>query len=184
MNFSKITSGYRTKLIISAYKDWIKKDDNIIDVGCGTGIVGKILANHFSAKITGCDIKNYLTYKIPFVRIKNYSIDIKNKSYDVALLNDVLHHIDKKHHIAIIKETIRIAKRTLIFEFEPTIIGILSDIILNKIHYGDLTTPIGLRSREDWQKFFKELKLESKTIKIRKPFWYPFSHIAFLLTKK
>lgn len=184
MNLFKITSSYRTKLIINVYQKWIKPNDNILDVGCGTGIVAKMLADYFSADITGCDIKNYLIYKIPFLKIKDSKIPVKDASFSIALLNDVLHHIPKQYQASIIKETTRVAKKVLIFEFEPTFIGKLSDIILNKFHYGDLNPPLSVRSIKEWQNLFRKLSLRSQTIKLEKPFWYPFSHIAFMITIK
>lgn len=184
MTISEITGGYRTKLILSVYGKWIKQGETILDIGCGTGIVTKILGDYFSAKITGCDVKNYLIYKIPFIKIKDNKIPVKNKSYDVALLNDVLHHVDKDQQINVLTEAARVAKKVLIFEAEPTIVGKLTDIILNKYHYGDLSTPLSFRAISNWGGVFKKLSLKSEVIKLKKPFWYPFSHIAFLITKK
>lgn len=184
MNISKFTSGYRTKLIISVYKKWIKSGDNILDVGCGTGVVAKILKDHFSIKVTGCDVKNYLIYQIPFIKINNNKIPVKNNYYDVALLNDVLHHINKDTQPIVLLETARIAKKILVFEFEPTFVGKLTDIILNKFHYGDLKTPLSVRDIKDWQSLFKSLGFKSRAVKLEKPFWYPFPHIAFLVIKE
>lgn len=184
MNISEITGGYRTKLMLTVYRKWIKQGETILDVGCGTGIVTKILGDYFSDKITGCDVKNYLTCKIPFIKIKDNKIPVKDKSYDIALLNDVLHHVNKEYQIDVLKETARVAKRVLIFEFEPTTIGKLTDVILNKFHYGDLNTPLSVRTINDWQNLFKSLGFNSTAVKLKKSFWYPFSHIAFMVTKK
>jgi len=184
MNISKITGGYRTKLMLSVYKKWIKQDKTIIDIGCGTGVVTKILGSYFSAQITGADIKSYLIYKIPFIKIVNNKIPVRNSSFDIGLLNDVLHHINKESQANIILEATRVAKKVLIFEFEPTFVGKLVDIILNKFHYGDLHAPLSQRTKNEWQRLFKNLGLRSKAVKLKKPFWYPFSHIAFMITKK
>lgn len=184
MNLYQYTSGYRTKLIISVYKKWIKRRGKIIDVGCGTGVVAKIIGDYFSAEISGCDVKNYLMYKIPFIKIKDNKFPIKDNFYDSALLNDVLHHINKDNQVEVIKEAARIAKKLFIFEFEPTFIGKLTDIVLNKLHYGDLNDPLALRTKDEWQKLFKNLNFKVESVKLSRPFWYPFSHIAFMLTKK
>ena len=183
MNISKFTSGFRTKLIISVYERWIKEGENIIDIGCGTGVVTKLLKDYFNSEITGCDVKNYLIYKIPFMQIVNYKIPVKSQSFDVALLNDVLHHVDKDDQEKVLLEAIRVGKKVFIFEFEPTLVGKLADIILNKFHYGDLHAPLSVRTTHDWQTLFKKLGLKSKVVKLKKPIWYPFSHIAFLVTK-
>lgn len=184
MNTSQFTSSFRTKLIISVYESWIKKGDSLLDIGCGTGVVAKILGEHFSSKIMGCDIKNYLVYKIPFIKIKDGRIPIKDNNFDVSLLNDVLHHIDRENQASVLKEAARVSKKLLIFEFKPTMVGKLADLILNKFHYGDLHAPLSVRSIRDWQELFESLGFKYKTVKLKKPFWYPFSHIAFLITKK
>lgn len=184
MNTSQFTSGYRAKLMITAYEKWINPGETILDVGCGTGIVAKILGNHFSTKIAECDVKNYLIQEIPFIKMVNNKIPVKNKIYDIALLNDVLHHINKEHQADTLIEAARVAKKVLVFEFEPTFVGKLADIILNKLHYGDLHAPVSVRTTNEWQNLFKTLGFESKVVKLKKPFWYPFSHIAFMLTKK
>lgn len=184
MNISKITGGFRTKLIISVYKNWLKPHEKVLDVGCGTGIVSKILQDKLDVLVTGSDVKNYLIFDLPFIKIKNNSIPVENNSYNAVLLNDVLHHINAKHHTDILKEGVRIAEKVLIFEFEPTLTGKLADIIVNKFHYGDLSAPLALRTKNEWQNLFKSLGLKSKAVELKKPFLYPFAHIAFLVTKK
>ena len=115
MNLSKVTGSYRTKLIISVYRKWIKPNDNILDVGCGTGIVAKILKDNFQTKITGADIKKYLIYDLPFITIKSNKIPVKDESFDTAMLNDVLHHINKEYQANAIKEAMRVSKKVFIF---------------------------------------------------------------------
>lgn len=183
LKLTELTSSFRTKLMITAYASWVKKGENALDIGCGTGIAGRYLMNHLKIKVTGCDVENYLICNIPFIKIEDAKLPIKNKGYDIAFLNDVLHHVDEVTQISILKEALRIAKKVLIFEAEPTLTAKLSDILLNKYHYGNLKTPLTFRGFNNWQNLFKKLSLKSQTKKLKKPFWYPFSHIAFMITK-
>lgn len=184
MNISKFTASLRFRYLKQSYTNWIKKDDQVIDIGCGNGIITKLLKENFNIKITGCDIKNYLTYNLPFITIRNNNFSTFKRRFKVAMLNDVLHHISKNEQERLISESLKIANKMLIFEAEPTLFGKIADIILNKFHYGNLNTPLSFRSSSEWQKLFRKLHLSSTLIRLKKPFWYPFSHIAFLVEKK
>lgn len=180
-NLTRFTTSIRFKLIKSSYSHWLKKGDKILDVGCGNGIITKLVKNNFEVKIIGADIENYLIYDLPFIKIEGNSLlSIKNK-FDVLMLNDVLHHLSKDEQEKLIVEALSLAKKVLIFEAEPTLAGKIADIILNKFHYNKLNVPLSFREVNDWIKIFKKLNLNYQLIKPKKPFWYPFSHIAFLL---
>ncbi len=183
LKLTELTSNFRTTLMITAYTRWVKKGETALDIGCGTGVAGKNLMDRLDLKVTGCDVKNYLVCKIPFLKIQGNKLPVADKSYDIAFLNDVLHHVNQTTQISILKEALRVAKKVLIFEAEPTFIGKLTDILLNKYHYGDLNTPLTFRSLGNWKKLFKKLSLKSNSIKLKRPLWYPFSHIAFIITK-
>lgn len=183
LKLTELTSSFRTKLMILAYTGWVNEKEKALDIGCGTGVVGKYLMDHLNLKLTGCDVKNYLVCRIPYIRIQGNKIPVKNKSFDVAFLNDVLHHVDTDSQISILKEAIRVAKKVLIFEAEPTFTAKLADVLLNKYHYGDLNTPLTFKSLSNWEKLFQILSLKSKSLKLKKPFWYPFFHIAFIISE-
>lgn len=183
LKITKATSSYRSRLIVEAYKNWLKKGDKVLDIGCGNGITTQFLKEYFRIDIEGCDIKNYLVYKIPFKKIVNDQLPYTSRIFNTALLNDVLHHIPKEAQEQLINQAINIADKVLIFEAEPTFMGKIADILLNKFHYGDLLIPLTFRNTENWQELFKKLGLKSKTIKLERPFLYPFSHIAFKLQK-
>ena len=182
-NITKATSAYRCRFIIYAYKNWLNKNDRVLDIGCGNGIITKLLRDRFEIKVLGCDIKNYLVYNIPFKKFNGIKLPFQANEFDNIFLNDVLHHISYKAQGRLVQEAIRVSKKVLIFDAEPTIFGKIADMILNKYHYGDLNIPLSFRNIKDWKKIFKKLSLQSRVIKLKKPFWYPFSHIAFELEK-
>lgn len=184
MNITKLTASYRCKLIISALSRWIKRGESILDVGCGNGIVTKLLTDHFKIKIVGCDVKNYLIEKsIPFIKIKDGKLPLYKNRVNVVLLLDVLHHVSLREQVDLIQESLRVADKVIIFEAKPTITGKVTDIILNKCHYGDLNVPLSFRDNTEWKSLFRKLSLKHQTVILNKPFWYPFSHIAILLRK-
>lgn len=182
LNISQFTSPFRSKLIVKHFKEWIKKDQKVLDIGCGTGITTKVIIENFKVSVIGCDVANYLMFKIPFYKIsKNGKLPFKNKSFDLAMLNDVLHHTEKANQINIIKEALRVAKTVLIFEAQPTISAKIFDTLLNKLHYSALDAPLTFRSDSDWQELFRSVKLKVIIKKVKSPFWYPFSHIAIMI---
>ncbi len=181
INIATLTMPYRCKLIMNAYKNWIKKSDRVLDMGCGNGAVANFLRINLGVNITVCDIENHLTYDLPFVKISNSRLPFSNKSYDVVLLNDVLHHVKMQDQRSILQEALRVAKTVLVFEAQPTFYGKFADTILNKLHYGQLYIPLSFRDIKDWQKIFKQMGINFKVKQLSKPFWYPFSHFAFYL---
>lgn len=180
---SSITTPYRAKLLLSVYKHWFKRNGTVIDLGCGTGIIAYQLRKELGLKIIGCDIKKYLLYDIPFVKIKGDKLPFPSQSYDVVLLNDVLHHIHKSKQEQVIKEALRVGKNVFIFEYEPSIVGKILDIVINKFHYRDLPVPLAFRYAEEWKQLFKKLSAKYDYIRLNRVFWYPFTHIAFRVIK-
>lgn len=149
-NISQFTSPFRTKLITQAYRPWIKKEDRILDIGCGNGTTSNMIKEKFKVNITCCDVKNYLVPDIPFFHISTSGrLPFPSQSFDLAMLNDVLHHVERAVQVRIIKKALRIAKKILIFEAEPTMLGKIFDLILNKLHYGSLETPLTFRKKEE-----------------------------------
>ena len=184
MDIARFTSPYRSRLIKKVYANWLKKDEKVLDIGCGNGLISLYLMNNLSVKIVGCDVNNYLSVPVRFVQIPDsYKLPLEKNSFDASMLNDVLHHIKKPQQIELIKEALRVSSRVLVFEAKPTFLAKVFDIILNKLHYGDLKVPLSFRDRQEWEELCNSLSVKFEIIELKRPFWYPFSHIALLLKR-
>lgn len=184
MILADYTSKVRGKLIIKSYKQWLKPGNKVLDVGCGNGVVSTQIADYFRARIWGCDTLEYLTENIKFKLIKKEnSLPFKNQEFDTAMFNDVLHHIPYSIQEQLITDALRVAKQVLIFEVQPTIIGKISDYLINKIHNPSMRISLTFRTIGEWKKIFVKNKIKYEVQLVKTPLFYPFSHAAFRLRK-
>jgi len=168
MKLKEFTGKYRSRLIMPGFEGWIKKGDNVLDVGCGDGTVGKEIKKHFGCNMTYADIvpKNLENF-----RLMTPNIPAKNKEFDVAILNVVLHHC--KDWLSLIKETQRVASTILVCEHPPAFYTKWSCFLGNLLYYRTFTIAT-FYPLEFWKKHFE---IESRIIDV--PFWYPFKHYIF-----
>ena len=186
IKLANITTLYRSKLIAEAYKQWLNPKKNVLDVGCGTGVVAHELQESLNIKVTGCDIDKYLIVDIPFKRMESFDKlpNFGKKKFDACMFNDMLHHTDYQNQVKLLRQAINISKICLLFELKPTMAGRIADLVINKIHNPNMNIPYTYRTPGDWKKLFKEIGYKYEIKEVKKPFWYPFSHIAFKISIK
>src|SRR3989338_3343634 len=176
MEFSLI---YRSKIIINAYSGWISGSSMVLDIGCGNAVVTDELKRHFGCDLTGTDIMDYRKRDIPFELMKSKrKLPFKDKSFDAAMFNDVLHHCEAQEDL--LREAARVAKKILIFEMEPTLTARIADFIVNKIHNSKMNAAFEIRRSDEWKGYFKKMKFDFDYRDIKKPFtFYPFVNFSF-----
>lgn len=128
-NFLKLIKKNSIKKFYVEYvKQYISKEDKVIDFGCGTGIFTAVTAP-MCKEVLGIDIiktfvsegkRNLEKANIKNARIKYMSpndSDLADNSFDVLILIDVIHHLEDID--LTLKETFRILKpngRVIIYE--------------------------------------------------------------------
>ena len=112
---------------------------------------------------------------MPFKIFQGKKLPFKDKEFDVATLNDVLHHIGD---LGIINEAQRVAEKVLIFEMEPNFFIKVIDLILNAARHRDFNIAPNIKTAEEWKKILPWADYK----KCRRPcWWYPFDNFTFLL---
>ena len=158
--FSKIYERAAKKMCLDC-QGFIKKGSKILDWGCGTAIVGKTFQDFFQAELFGVDVQDVRTVKIPFKITDGKSLSFPENSFDVVLINYVLHHSEDP--ISVLKEAKRVARdKIVIYEDLPE--DILSKLIcqLHGISFDNFfgnPTKTSFKSEREWEKIFKELRL-------------------------
>jgi len=123
--FSKIYGRAAKKMCLDC-QGFIKKGSKILDWGCGTAIVGKTFQDFFQAELFGVDVQDVRTVKIPFKITDGKSLSFPENSFDVVLINYVLHHSEDP--VSVLKEAKRVARdKIVIYEDLPE--DILSKLI-------------------------------------------------------
>ncbi len=166
-------------------KDYLNKDDFVLDVGSGTGFVADLLSKNIGCKTNCIDVLDINKTNLPLTLFEGTKIPFKSNAFSVVLCCFVLHHA--KDQEKLLKEIRRVSKsKILIFEDIP--INFI-DKILFMGH--DLISRFRYKSErlvfhdvEGWIDIFKNngLKVE-KIIEIdkRRQLWYPVSRRLFVL---
>lgn len=185
MKLANFSTTYRSHLIAEAFEGWIKENSKVLDVGCGTGVVGYELKEKFKLKLVGCDIENYLIKKIPFKKIQvSTKLPFKKYTFDYVLFIDMLHHTTFDTQKKLLKEGLRVAKTVILFELKETRIGKVFDYLLNKVHNSHMEIPFTYRTLAGWINLGRQLKVSVKTRSVTKPILYPFTHMALKYQNK
>lgn len=164
------TITYRARRIFQAYDGWIQPGQSVLDTGCGNGIVGAMIAERFGCKVTGTDILNYVKTGLPFVPLADGgALPFGDQSFDVVMLNDMLHHVPSDGQMKLIREALRVGKQVLVYEVEPGAYVSFTDWLPNKIHQPLMRISLSHRSAEAWQAAFKELGASAEARKIVDP---------------
>lgn len=175
------------KRMCEELKPFISSNAKVLDLGCGSGIVAKQVENDFKADITGMDIIDLRVEKIPFIKYNGRDLsEIKDNSFDTALISYVLHHTENPKEI--LEQVKRIAKKNIII-YEDLYEGFWGKIYCN-IHGKAFNSCVQKNnitakffSEKEWEDNFSDLGLKV-VFKKEKPYpLNPVRRMLFVLEK-
>jgi len=156
--------GRRVSALASAIDHLIPTDANILDLGCGDGLIGHhILQQRADIKISGTDVRLRSTTLIPAVSFDGWKLPFGSDEFDVVMLIDVIHHT--QDILTILMEARRVTKKFLIIKdhlpermlAKPTLR--FMDIVGN-LRYG-VNLPFNYLSKLEWLELFQRCDLET-----------------------
>ena len=179
----KLGTNIRVSQIEKYFGLYLKENTKVIDIGAGNGYISQYIMNKFKCKMHCSDIINYMECDIPFTLIKDNKLAFKRDAFDIAIMNDVLHHIPPEVQVLMLKESARIAKTLLIVETDRTMIALILDTIFSRIQHFNMPIPYTHKKSHDWKTLFDKIGLKSEEFKVNRPWYYPLQHLFFVVSK-
>jgi SAM-dependent methyltransferase len=152
----------RVRVLCDHLSQLIPSNGRVLDVGCGDGLLASlILERRRDAEISGIDVLVREKTKIPVKGFNGSTIPFPDKSFDVVMFVDVLHHTaDPK---LLLSEAKRVAAKAILikdhrlngFLARPTLR--MMDWVSNAPH--GVVLPYNYWSHQRWQEAFASLNL-------------------------
>lgn len=155
----------RVKVLSKAIADLIPPDCRILDVGCGDGLIDKMIMDiRKDAQIEGIDV---LVRPHTFIEVKKFDgskIPYSDNSFDCVMFVDVLHHTTEP--ASLLKEAARVSKKWLIIKdhikknrMDEKILKFM-DWVGNARH--GVALPYNYMTEEEWQDLFDRIETSVK----------------------
>lgn len=136
----------------------------VLDIGCGSGEIARLLMQRKPGLVVhGIDIYVRENTHIPVTAFDGEHLPFQAKSFDVAMMVDVLHHADKQ--VQITKEAARVAREAVVIKdhmaenaIDRAILKFM-DWVGNK-SYG-VRLPYNYLSLQQWQALFGQVGVGS-----------------------
>lgn len=176
----------RAAQIVPKISPFIQKNDQVIDIGCGTGSVAKLVKKETQANVTLVDVAyNPICDEYPVLIYDGKNLPFSNNQFTVSLLTAVLHHAENPYKV--LDEAIRVTSNKIIVmedvfsDFLGRAVTFVGDTILNwEIH-----SPFNSKKTDEWLKIFKKknlklVHLEEFNLRV---VGFPFKLAIFVLRK-
>ena len=179
-----LASSTRTRLLLDGYRHDLARGARILDLGCGNGAIGKAVADMFEASVVGVDVENFLLQDLAFQLVADQKLPFEAESFDIVMVNDMLHHTESDRQADSIREAIRVGRKVLIFETEPTLVAKGLDVVMNWVVYrGREATPLSHRTPREWATLIEGLGARCTVRQLTVPLYYPLRHFTLVVEK-
>lgn len=147
-----------------------------LDIGCGNGAVAASVQTLCPGlTFTGVETVVRGQTRIPVLPYDGSTLPFPDRSFDVSMLVDVLHHTDDP--AAVLQEACRVSRQAIILKdhycqspFDASILRFM-DWVGNKAH--GVALPYNYLSRQEWTETFARAGCQAETVK-EKLGLYPF----------
>jgi SAM-dependent methyltransferase len=105
----------RIRVLAGHIAPLLPRGATVLDVGCGDGLLGRTIRNaRPDVTLTGMDVLVRPVSHIPVQEFDGRTIPMGNRSVDVILLVDVLHHADDP--LRLLAEVARVARQAIVIK--------------------------------------------------------------------
>ena len=153
---------HRTQVLSEALAALLPRGASVLDVGCGDGLIDKLIGERRpDLEISGTDLIVRPDTHIPVVPFDGESLPHEDRSVDVVMFVDVLHHTEAPELLLV--EARRVAKQAIVLK-DHTRDGLLAgptlrfmDWVGNAPH--GIPLPYNYWPEHRWHRAFQELGL-------------------------
>jgi SAM-dependent methyltransferase len=169
----------------------LRRDASVLDIGCGAGWVADELTRRGVGEIAAVDVVDVRrTRTLPFWLYDGVNIPFPEARFDIAMLNFVLHHVPDERKVALLREALRVVRRT-VFILEDTPVTAIDRFVSRRHGEAyrrriDSNAPFGFLSRSEWGWLFRGMgvQAESRALgRFCRSLVQPFARAAFVLHK-
>jgi len=154
--------GRRVRRLCAHLIDLFPTDAQGLDVGCGDGqLASALMQQRPDIKIGGLEVLVRPQAPIIVKKFDGYSIPYEDKSFDLVMFIDVLHHTE--HAQALLEDAVRVARQTILIK-DHLLSGIFAGTTLRFMDYvgnqrHGVALPYCYWSQQQWLEVFEKLQV-------------------------